>query len=195
MKARQGFTLIELMVVVAIIGILTAIAGSSYSTYVHRSKTSEAPGLLKTLTESSVSFFMKPRYSDKGNQIDPCYLLAASAPYGSPGIVKRRFFGNENLNALLFKSAGDLYYSYGVGDDPNSNEGAITLESAGVGSCDSETGSPTALAPANTTVTRAIAIGNLDGDNEYSNYMRALRTGGSSSLPVAAGLVIQNELE
>lgn len=50
-KASRGFTLIELMIVVAIIGIIAAIGYPSYTTYVKKAGRAEAQALLLEVME------------------------------------------------------------------------------------------------------------------------------------------------
>jgi type IV pilus assembly protein PilA len=72
LKGQKGFTLIELMIVVAIIGILAAIAIPNFLQYQMKSRQSEAKTNLGAIQTSEVAF-----QAEKG-----CYLGIAG--YGSP---------------------------------------------------------------------------------------------------------------
>ncbi len=66
MKATDGFTLMELMIVVAVIGILAAIGFPSYNDYVTRSKIAEATSALSDGRIKMEQFFQDNRRYDPG---------------------------------------------------------------------------------------------------------------------------------
>lgn len=70
LKKQEGFTLIELMIVVAIIGILAAIAIPNFLQYQMKSRQSEAKTNLQAIKTSEVSW-----QGERG-----CYLPVAAAP-------------------------------------------------------------------------------------------------------------------
>ncbi|HOY86378.1 MAG TPA: type IV pilin protein [Methylotenera sp.] len=60
-KAQQGFTLIELMIVVAIVGILASVAMPAYTDYVKRGKAAEATSTLANLRVQIEQYYQDNR--------------------------------------------------------------------------------------------------------------------------------------
>ncbi len=84
MKKTGGFTLIELMIVVAIVAILAAIALPAYNNYVARSKLAEAYSELSGLSLSMQQYYQDNRsYKDVTSSSSPDPWPCASGNLGA----------------------------------------------------------------------------------------------------------------
>ncbi|OLO07166.1 hypothetical protein BTW08_14045 [Salinicola sp. MH3R3-1] len=111
MSRRQGgFTLIELMIVVAIIGILAAIAIPQYQNYVARSQFTAALATLKSLqtpAELEIQQYGDLSNLDEANPIEELGLNAESVQNGTLSISNKGSGGSQA--AIQFEFDGGNY--------------------------------------------------------------------------------------
>lgn len=138
MKAIQkGFTLIELMIVIAIIGILAVIALPAYQDYTARAQVSEAFALAEGQKAAVVEY-----YADKGAY--PSSNAAAGVAdkakitgkyvnevaIGGKGVITATM-KEKNVNAAISKKTLTLTPEASVSNDATKNPGSFTWKCGG----------------------------------------------------------------
>ncbi len=97
-KTHRGFTLIELMIVVAIIAILSAIAIPAYTAYVARSKLTEAFSGLSSMSVAAQQYYQDNRtYRANGGTGD-----TMTCPVPAPANGQNYGFSCSNVSATTF---------------------------------------------------------------------------------------------
>ena len=115
-RPEHGFTLVELMVVVALIGVLSAVAIPSFLNYQARSRRAEAYANLASIARAQKSF-----QATKGSFHDSLLPYPDPTPYGGLG-SSTMLWDADSENAfdqLGWAPEGQVYYSYHVNTSNN----------------------------------------------------------------------------
>ena len=181
-RIKNGFTLIELMIVVAIIGILAAVAIPAFMKYIRRSKTVEATMNVRKLFDASVSYFEAEHADKTGNPIAKQFPGSVGpSPGGAMPSSTGPCCGNtgdkckpsptnftaDSWSALNFSVDDPFYFVYNY-------VSAGTETSANF---------------------QAWAFGDLDCDGIASTYERSGSVMSDRSVSGGSGLYTKNEIE
>ena len=122
----RGFTLIEMMIVVAIIAILAVVATPAYTKYMRDAKTAEATQMIDLIKKGAVAYYTIPRTHAGGEKV-PCQFPAANPLTPAAGTccddandsdndercdARPDLWHTQSWSALKFRISEQHYYQY-----------------------------------------------------------------------------------
>jgi prepilin-type N-terminal cleavage/methylation domain-containing protein len=113
MKNKQkGFTLIELMIVVAIIGILAAIAIPAFLDYMNKGKKTEASLQLDNIDKKIKTFYIEKARMPVAAAIHPAGTACASATGKAAKELPSVWYADPGWNEMKFHVDEDSLFQY-----------------------------------------------------------------------------------
>jgi prepilin-type N-terminal cleavage/methylation domain-containing protein len=120
MKKERGFTLVELLVVVAILGVLGSMAMPLYNTWQQRAYGSEAIVMMKQLTEGQILYYLEndEYFPGSGDPGYPTYVVTKKGNSTPADAIDRI----KNALNLTITTKGRLEYTI-----TNTMDGSCTI--------------------------------------------------------------------
>ena len=141
-----GFTLIELMIVVAIIGILAAVAIPAFIKYIRKSKTVEATEALDKIKGGARQYYVTDHWDSNGNLLPKSFpanvTITPAKPHCDKQLTPTTTWDTNGWAPIHFALTEPHYYAYSFKAPATTGTGAVYTATANGGGMAQQESSP-----------------------------------------------------